>query len=357
MTVMTTDRTDGSIDARVHAPHKIALLVRTGHDEGLDANALLAGTELEPADLENADTRTSTRQFVLACRNALALGASPALPFRMGAQVRLSSYGLYGYAMLTSATVRDAFRFSVRYHGLTTPTWRMSMQETDGEAVWTFRDRLGLDVDDALYRFLYELQLSAHKSLAKDLWGEPPPRTLSHTRYRRPPHAELYEEWLGHGVEFGQAENQYRFDASALDASMPMHHPLTAAMMRDMCDRLLEEAHTASGGLARQVYEMLAAQSGRYRDMTELSRALNTSPRTLRRHLRAEGTSYQRILDDVRCNLAKHYLQDTRMTSEDIATALGFSDSANFRHAFHKWANQSPSEFRRKAIQAIQAIA
>jgi AraC-like DNA-binding protein len=255
--------------------------------------------------------------------------------------------------MLTSATVRDAFRFSVRYHGLTTSTWRMSMHESDGEAVWTFRDRLGLDVDDALYRFLCELQMSAHKSLAKDLWDQPPPRTSAHARYRRPPHAELYDEWLGHGVEFGQAENQFRFDAAALDAPMPMHHPLTEAMVRDMCDRLLEEAHTASGGLARHVYEMLAVQPGRYRDMTELARALNTSPRTLRRHLRAEGTSYQRILDDVRCNLAKHYLQDTRMTSEDIATALGFSDSANFRHAFHKWASQSPSEFRRKTARAV----
>ena len=348
---MTTDRTDGSIDARVHAPHKIALLVRTGQEEGLDASALLAGTELEPTDLDDAGVRTSTRQFVLACRNALELGASPSLPFRMGAQVRLSTYGLYGYAMLTSATVRDALRFAVRYHGLTTPTWRIEMREANGQATWTFRDRVGLNVDDALYRFLYELQLSAHKSLVRDLWDEPPPRT-AHARYGRPPHAGLYEEWLGHAVEFGKAENRSSFDATTLDAPMPMHHPLTAAMVRDMCDRLLEEAHTASGGLARHVYEMLAAQLGRFHDMTELSRALNTSPRTLRRHLRAEGTSYQNILDDVRCNLAKHYLQDTQMTSEDIATALGFSDSANFRHAFHKWASQSPSEYRRKAGRA-----
>jgi len=346
---MTTDRTEGSIDARVHAPYKIALLVRTGREEGLDADALLAGTELEPSDLENPEARTSTRQFVLACRNALELRASPALPFRMGAQIRLSSYGLYGYAMLTSATVRDASRFSVRYQSLTTPTWRMNMHEADGQAVWTFRDRLGLDVDDDLYRFLYELQLSAQKSLADDLWDEPPPAALSHARYRRPAHAELYDEWLGHEMVFGQAENQVRFDAAALDAPMPLHHPLTAAMVRDMCDRLLEDAHSASAGLARRVYGMLAAQPGRFHDMTELSRALNISPRTLRRHLHAEGTSYQVILDDVRCNLAKHYLQDTRMTSEDIATALGFSDSANFRHAFRKWVNQSPSEFRRRA--------
>ena len=127
-TVMTIDRTDGSIDARVHAPHKIALLVRTGSEEGLDATALLAGTELEPADLDNPEVRTSARQFVLACRNALELGASPELPFRMGARVRLSSYGLYGYAMLTSATVRDALRFSVRYHGLTTTTRSRNVQ-------------------------------------------------------------------------------------------------------------------------------------------------------------------------------------------------------------------------------------
>jgi AraC-like DNA-binding protein len=348
---MTNERTDGSVDARVHAPHRIALLVRTGREEGLDATALLAGTGLAPADLDNPDARTSTRQLMRACRNALELGASPSLPFRMGAQISLSSYGLYGYAMLTSPTVRDAMRFAVRYHGLSTPTWRIDMREADGQATWTFRDCLGLHVDDALYRFFYELQLSAHKSLGKDLWDEPPQRA-SRARYRRPPHTELYEEWLGHSVEFGQAENQFRFRSTALDTPMPTYRPLTAAMVRDVCDRLLEEAHTALGGLARHVYEMLASQLGRFRDMSEVSRALNTSPRTLRRHLQAEGTSYQRILDDVRCNLAKCYLQDTRMTSEDIATALGFSDSANFRHAFRKWASQSPSEFRRGASRA-----
>lgn len=355
MTVMTSDRSDGSIDVRVHPPHKIALLVHTGREEGLDAAALLAGTGLEPADLDNVDARTSTRQFVLACQNALALGAPPSLPFRMGAQVHLSSYGLYGHAMLARATVRDACRFCVRYHALTTPTWHMDMHEADGQSIWTLHDRLGLDAEGALHRFLYELQLSAYKSLAKDLWDAPPAAMRSRARYRRPPHAALYDEWLGHAVEFGQADNQLRFDAAALDAPMPMptHHPLTAVMLRGMCDRLLEDAHTASGGLARRVYEMLATQPRRVRDMTQLAYALNVSPRTLRRHLRAEGTSYQRILDDVRCNLAKHYLRDTKMTSEDIATALGFSDSANFRHAFRKWASQAPGEFRRRASRAI----
>jgi len=51
----------------------------------------------------------------------------------------------------------------------------------------------------------------------------------------------------------------------------------------------------------------------------------------------------------VRANLAKEYLRNTRMNSDDIALALGFSDAANFRQAFRKWTRHSPSEFRRAA--------
>jgi transcriptional regulator GlxA family with amidase domain len=42
------------------------------------------------------------------------------------------------------------------------------------------------------------------------------------------------------------------------------------------------------------------------------------------------------------------YLRETTMTMEDIAFALGFSDSANFRHAFRRWTGKAPQEFRRE---------
>jgi AraC-like DNA-binding protein len=49
-------------------------------------------------------------------------------------------------------------------------------------------------------------------------------------------------------------------------------------------------------------------------------------------------------MDDLRAHIAMRYLQETTMTNEDIA---GFSDAANFRHAFRRWTNKTPSEFRR----------
>lgn len=71
------------------------------------------------------------------------------------------------------------------------------------------------------------------------------------------------------------------------------------------------------------------------------------SPRTLRRKLLAEGTSFHEIHTAVRQQAAIELLQDPDLSLEDIAHRLGFSDSANFRHAFKKWTGRTTSEYRR----------
>jgi AraC-like DNA-binding protein len=70
-------------------------------------------------------------------------------------------------------------------------------------------------------------------------------------------------------------------------------------------------------------------------------------PRALRRRLEAEGASYRDLLADVRMRLAVEYLRKTQMTNEEIARRIGYSDAANFRHAFARWTGKRPSEFRR----------
>jgi transcriptional regulator GlxA family with amidase domain len=52
------------------------------------------------------------------------------------------------------------------------------------------------------------------------------------------------------------------------------------------------------------------------------------------------------LRDELRTQLALKYLRSTALANEDIAQALGFSDAANFRRAFHRWTNKAPSEIR-----------
>lgn len=338
------------LDARVFPPYKIASLVRACADEGLAAAAVLADTGLDAAALDDPDTRTSIGQFVGACRNALRRGVSAELPFRMGGAIRASSYGLYGYAMLTARTARDAFRFAQRFHRLATPVFRLRLVDGDGEAGWDLDDALGLDPADPLHRFLVELQLSLHVSLGRDIWPAGARATGIEVRHAKPAHHALYAAHLGRAARFGAPRDAIRFDAALLDAPMPLANPLTDSMVRRMCEQLLE--HDAGpGGLAREVYERLAARPGRFPDFEATAAGLGLAPRTLRRRLADEGTSYQRILDSVRERLAKDYLAGTRLHAEDIAGALGFGDSAAFRKAFRKWTGTSPGAWRRGAAR------
>jgi AraC-like DNA-binding protein len=72
----------------------------------------------------------------------------------------------------------------------------------------------------------------------------------------------------------------------------------------------------------------------------------------LRRKLREEKTSFRNVVDELRMQMAIRYLRDTDLTVEDIAESLGFSDAANFRHAFRRWTNAAPGQFRGFAVSA-----
>ena len=78
-----------------------------------------------------------------------------------------------------------------------------------------------------------------------------------------------------------------------------------------------------------------------------LAQQMNCSPRTLRRHLHDLGCSYQELLDELRFEQAKQMLCEDQLPIYQIAEALGFSETASFRHAFQRWSGLAPSDFRR----------
>lgn len=335
-----------SFDDKIYAPYKVATLVDTVAETGIGAEAVLAGTGLKLEQLRNPSVKTSVRQLVQACRNVIRLGAAADTAFRVGLRMRISSYGMYGYALLCCETLRDVTQLAVRYHRLATPTVAMSFREENGEAVWSFDNIVDLDPGDPLYRFMVEFQFGIHTVLGRDLLGPVFKLAKVRARYTTPPQRAEYRRHLGCTAEFGQPVNELRFAAALLDRNLTYRNPLTAAMVIEVCERLLDDARRETG-LASSVYRQLMQVPGRFDDMETLAERLDMTPRTLRRRLQQEGTSYQEILTEVRCRLAKEYLRTTRMTTEDIAEMVGFSEAANFRHAFKRWTGKAPSAFRR----------
>ena len=80
--------------------------------------------------------------------------------------------------------------------------------------------------------------------------------------------------------------------------------------------------------------------------LQDMAEKENLTERTFMRHLQAEGTSYQQLLDDVRQERACWLLENTDTTVEAIAHSLGYEDASNFSRTFKRWCGQTPREFK-----------
>ena len=82
----------------------------------------------------------------------------------------------------------------------------------------------------------------------------------------------------------------------------------------------------------------------------KIAALLGMSERTLQRRLVAEGTAFQRLLDDTRRELARHYLGQREVSLADSAYLLGFSDQSSFFRAVRGWFGSSPRQYRARLI-------
>ena len=90
--------------------------------------------------------------------------------------------------------------------------------------------------------------------------------------------------------------------------------------------------------------ELLPGGAGTADDVAE---KLGLSKRTLQRKLMEENTSFQKQLNGTRELLARHYLRNTDMSSDEIAFLLGYQEINSFLRAFNIWTGMSITEFRR----------
>ena len=102
-----------------------------------------------------------------------------------------------------------------------------------------------------------------------------------------------------------------------------------------------------AGELKRKLADLMAQGEA---NADAACRALRLSRRTLQRRLKAEKTSFQKVLQEVREVLAINYLSDARLKSLEIAMLLGYSNISTFTTAFKSWYNLPPAEYRQRFL-------
>ncbi len=132
-----------------------------------------------------------------------------------------------------------------------------------------------------------------------------------------------------------------------LDEPLPQADPHTLAVCVAQCEQILERRQRRHGMSAMVRSELLSAP-GEMPSLDAVAASLHLHPRTLRRRLAEEGTSFRALTNDVRATLATELLSQVGLTVEQVARRLGYAETAAFNHAFSRWFGLAPNEYRRR---------
>ncbi len=332
-------------DDKVYPVAKLATIVKSLIADGVAAEDALVGLGLSESALSSPKMRVSLNQTIEACRTASRLSRDQWFAYHVGLHFHIATYGMYGFAMLSSTNFRQTMEFCVKYHQLAVPLGEVLFTEANHCGIWTFAPTMHPRVDAHLYRFLVEMHFGIQTSLMREVMGAEFAFRELRVTYERPDDAAKCADIFESRVVFGRSANQFIFDAAWLDRVPKRGNELTYAIVVEMCDKLLQEFQLHIG-LVGKVRQVLLVNLMRPMGPNRVARELKMSVRTLRRKLHEEKTSFRKLVDELRMNMAIKYLRETNLTIEHISHVLGYSEPANFRRAFRRWTKAAPRKFR-----------
>ena len=312
--------------------------------EGVSVRDLFARTGVDAAQLEDAQARISHRQRLAIYRNAKRLAKRSDIGLLAGARQRLSDYGIYGYAMVSSRTFGDALLFSLDHVTMAGPAVRQISFRIEGGTTAILRSH-GLDALGDLLPFAAEFWRSSVTSLFSRVLESPFPTKRMIFPFSAPVHWRNYERLFNCPIDFDADRMEWHFDAKVLDMPCPNANPITAKICQQVCDVVMTK-RPGESELVRRIRAACLNSPSRFPAAAEIASELGLSLRTFHRRLADNGLSYQFIVDEMRRSLATELLENTHMGIDQLAQRVGFADATSFRKAFKKWTNRSPSDFR-----------
>jgi AraC-like DNA-binding protein len=286
---------------------------------------------------------------LLLLERAVKLTGDPTLAVRLGQQIGITSYGTFGFALMSCANLREAVALLLRYGQVFfQPRW--TSHEYEGGLLLRANINLGTAAQRQL---LTELSFSAFSTVGSALHRNNTQGAEIHLSYSRPAHSacykSAYKSALREPVTFDCEHSQLFLPAEVLDTPVRTANAFKHVVFHQQCEEMLRGLNSAAKVTA-DVRRLLIESAGEFFDIAHVAESLHVSERTLRRRLEAESTSFRATVEEVRDLLAREYLTNTRLTVAEIAHLLDYSETQNFRRAFARWNSVTPSEYRQQQV-------
>lgn len=312
---------------------------------GFPISDILLAANIDVVQFHQPHATLTSRQVDALLREAERATGRMDLGFELGRLVKLNSHDTLGYAMISSPTCDHMLRMVSHYYCLITPMFALSYRRERDKAELAFRPVVAMPRDTM--RFYQEVIVTATYLHIKALLQQHPARCDIYLSIQEPLHGARYRELAPAKVHFGAAQMPgmlITMDAEQLDWPLPMADERARILAEERCRALLRDVREQSS-LKEWVSMVLSESEDCQPKLDELANILNITGRTLDRYLRKEGTTFRVLALGIRNTRACDMLRQGDRSISQIAYRLGYSDVANFSHAFRTANGCSPTAF------------
>ncbi|WP_062993912.1 AraC family transcriptional regulator [Nocardia anaemiae] len=303
-----------------------------------------AGTGLDRDSLEQVRALVSYRQAIIVIRRALKALPSGPLGLIIGCRDPLLTWGTLGTAVRSASTGAEARRVAIDYHQCAGTLMDYVASSTDDEITIELLPRTP---EPDLLVFLTEEALAGIVILAKLMFGASASPLSAHLSYPPPPWASEYKRLWRCPVAFDCERTTLSFprelDDRRVSTANATHFEAALSATQAILD--IEPVND----LVAAVESILRAGLRSRMTAARVADALSVSPRTLHRRLSEAGHTFGAIQDRVRRQQADVLLMQTRKSITAIAAELGYSDTREFRRAYKRWTDVTPSQVRQQS--------
>jgi AraC-like DNA-binding protein len=305
------------------------------------ADELLSGLGVSEESLTEPHAQIPLTTMIDLVGRVRAVTGEPGLGVYSGLQARASLYGHVGFAAMSADTLGDALRVAVRYAPTFTTVVRWHLHVQDGTTSLVLeecadfgsaRDFFVMNMVVGLWRVSCTL---AHRELGGSVdLVMPRPAYYSRLAHLMPP------------IRFSRAVNQIAFDTALL--GLPLVTADRAAMRLELeqCEQELDGLDRRRS-IVERVQQLIPTARGGFRSIDDVAAKLHVSPRTLRRKLAAQQTSFFSLLESEQRANALLLLHSSELSIDGIAARIGYSSVQNFTRAFRRWTGTTPAAYRR----------
>ena len=310
----------------------------------------LSGVDLSALDLQ--DGRLPLLDYQKLWGTALAITKNPALGLELGQLFDLSKIGIVGHIIFNSTNLAEGIKEYVRLFSIVNEAIALTFETDDDYGYLRF-----VHLNPEFYCIPdMERSMVLLKHRGKALFGEEIKWVSADFQHAPPEYIEQYQSLFSCPLRFNQHYCQIVFERKYLSLEPKQRNPFLGIATLQYANKLLKKLfrRSYSDKVKGLITESISKGEA---DIDHIADKLNTSRQTLYRKLKAEGASFQTLLEKVRFASAKEQLKTSKLSLSEIAFSLGFGDLSAFSRAFKRWSGESPKEFREAHLRDLEVLA